>query len=73
MIQRLSSSLLTTTEAAALLRLKPHSLENMRCDGTGPLYRKHGNRVFYHRAELNAWSKGRRLMKTSGEKGEAHA
>lgn len=60
------SQLLTTAEAAELLRLKPHTLENMRCEGTGPLFRKHGGRVFYLRAEVKAWSKQRRRQIASG-------
>lgn len=58
--------LLTTVEAAELLRLKPHTLENMRCEGTGPLFRKHGCRVFYLRAEIRVWSKQRRRQIASG-------
>jgi hypothetical protein len=61
-----NSQLLTTAEAAELLRLKPHTLENMRCDGTGPLFRKHGCRVFYLRSEIRAWSKQRRRQIASG-------
>ena len=34
--------LLTTIEAAEYLRLKKHTLENMRWQGTGPPFRKHG-------------------------------
>ena len=41
------SPLLTTAEAAVWLRIKPHTLENMRYQGTGPKFRKHGGRVFY--------------------------
>jgi Helix-turn-helix domain len=61
-----TSQLLTTGEAAELLRLKPHTLENMRCEGTGPLFRKHGCRVFYLRSEIMAWSKQRRRQIASG-------
>lgn len=66
MVRRRTSQLLTTAEAAELLRLKPHTLENMRSEGTGPLFRKHGCRVFYLRAEIRAWSKQRRRQSASG-------
>ena len=61
------SSLFTTTEAAELLRLKPHTLENMRWQGTGPEHRKHGGRVFYHRRDLDQWSRNSR-RRSSGLK-----
>lgn len=61
------SPFLTTAEAAELLRLKEHTLDNMRCLGTGPPFRKHGGRIFYHRDELNEWSKSRRRKSSSGD------
>ncbi len=51
---------LTTDEAAEFLRLKRHTLENMRSLRTGPPARKHGGRVFYHVDDLIAWSKNTR-------------
>lgn len=60
--------LLTTEEAADELRLKKHTLENMRWQGTGPPFRKHGGRVFYHRAELRAWSAQSRRRSSSGQR-----
>lgn len=60
--------LLTTEEAAGLLRLKTHTLENMRWQGTGPPFRKHGGRVFYHRKELLEWSERARRQSSSGRK-----
>jgi hypothetical protein len=60
--------LMTTTEAAALLRLKPHTLENMRWQGTGPKFRKHGGRVYYHRRDLKVWSDNSRRQTSSGPK-----
>jgi hypothetical protein len=48
--------LLTQSEAAELLRLKPRTLEVYRRHGKGPSYRKFGpRRVLYARAELIAW------------------
>ena len=60
--------LLTTMEAADYSRLKKHTLENMRWQGTGPPFRKHGGRVFYHRAELKQWSDQARRRSSSGQK-----
>lgn len=58
--------LMNTAEAAAFLRLKPHTLENMRWQGTGPKFRKHGGRVFYHRMDLKEWSANSRRQASSG-------
>ena len=60
--------LLTTAEAAELLRLRKHTLENMRWLGTGPPFRKHGGRVFYHRADLKTWSDQTLRRSSSGQK-----
>lgn len=68
MTDRRRQQLLTTTEAAEELRLKKHTLENMRWQGTGPPFRKHGGRVFYHRADLKKWSEQTRRRSSSGEK-----
>jgi len=55
MANRRKSQLLTTKEAAEFLRLKPHTLENMRSQGKGPIFMKLGGRVFYHRTDLKTW------------------
>jgi hypothetical protein len=57
------SRFLTTAEAAEFLRLKKHTLENMRSQETGPPYREHGGRVFYHLDDLIPWSKNPRRKK----------
>jgi hypothetical protein len=57
------SRFLTTAEAGEFLRLKKHTLENMRSQETGPPHRKHGGRVFYHLDDLIAWSKNTRRKK----------
>lgn len=62
------SDLLTTEEAAALLRLKPHTLENMRWLGTGPCFLKLGGRVFYRRIDLREWCNQARRRSSSGRK-----
>lgn len=68
MASKRKSQLLTTAEAGELLRLQAHTLENMRWQGTGPPFRKHGGRVFYHRAELKEWSDQARRRSSSGRK-----
>ena len=68
MANRRKSQLLTTKEAAEFLRLKPHTLENMRWQGKGPIFMKLGGRVFYHRADLKAWCKEARRRSSSGER-----
>ena len=71
MANRRKSQLLTTKEAAEFLRLKPHTLENMRSrrEGSeGPIFMKLGGRVFYHRADLKTWCKEARRRSSSGEK-----
>ena len=49
-------TLLTTEEAATFLRVTRSTLDHYRCVGRGPIYRKHGVRVFYTRASLIRWS-----------------
>ena len=68
MSNRRKSQLLTTKEAAEELRLKPHTLENMRSDGKGPIFMKLGGRVFYHRADLKTWHRESRRRSSRGEK-----
>lgn len=36
----------------------------MRWMGTGPIFRKHGGRVYYHIDELQEWSMERRVKST---------
>ena len=66
MPKSIRSPFLTTPEAAELLRLKPHTLENMRWQGTGPKFRKHGGRIFYVLAELRQWTDASRRQSSSG-------
>lgn len=51
-----NDDLLTTKEAAKLLRLSPRTLQNHRARQTGPLYTHHGRRVFYRRTDVENWS-----------------
>ena len=48
---------LTTVEAAAWLRLTKNTLEKMRVQGRGLVYRKHGRYVRYHIEDLVDYSK----------------
>ena len=46
------SPFLNVREAGVFLRLGKRTLDNMRWMGTGPNFRKHGGRVYYHFDEL---------------------
>jgi hypothetical protein len=56
---------LNVREAGDFLRLKKRTLDNMRWMGTGPTFRKHGGRIFYHIDELKEWSLASRANSTS--------
>jgi hypothetical protein len=56
--------LLTAIEAAQFLRLSPITLSHYRYQGRGPIYRKHGWRVFYAKADLVEWSERQRWAST---------
>ena len=56
---------LNTAEAAAWLRLTRNTLEKMRVQGTGPLYRKHGRYVRYHIEDLVDYSQANKRRSTS--------
>jgi len=60
------SPFLSTMEAAVYLRLSVRALENYRLNGSGPLYRKHGNKVVYPLGNLNDWSEKREFKHTGG-------
>lgn len=57
--------LLTTSEAAPLIGVKPKTLENWRVLGRGPVHIKAGGRVGYELADIEAWKAGRRATSTS--------
>lgn len=48
-------ALLTPEEAAAIVRLSPVTLRNMRSERRGPAPTYMGKRVYYLRRELYAW------------------
>jgi predicted DNA-binding transcriptional regulator AlpA len=56
---------LTIEEAAAVLRVKRRTLDNLRWAGNGPKFRRHGGRIVYHRDELLEWSEQRRARVAS--------
>jgi Helix-turn-helix domain len=56
---------LNVAEAADFLRLRKRTLDNMRWMGTGPSFRKHGGRIFYHIDELKEWSLATKAKSTS--------
>lgn len=47
---------LNTAQAAHYLCIATRTLEEMRKHGEGPPFRKHGRLVFYHIADIDAWS-----------------
>ena len=57
--------LLSVQEAAEFLRLKRSTLDHYRCEGRGPIYRKHGARVFYPKPDLIRWSERNSYASTS--------
>jgi len=63
-------TLLTTSQAADLLRLSRRTLEGLRVRGTGPIFRKIG-RVFYEKADLLTWLDAASRTSTSDRGGVA--
>lgn len=57
--------LMTPGEAAKFLHLSPITLSHYRYQGRGPVYRKHGWRVFYLKTDLLAWSERQRWASTA--------
>ena len=56
---------LTNSEAAAILKLSPRTLEKLRVNGGGPRFRKFGSRVIYAREDLDVWANERVCESTS--------
>jgi len=56
---------LNTVEAASWLRLTKNTLEKMRVQGRGPVYRKHGRYVRYHIEDLVDFSTAGKRSSTS--------
>ena len=58
--------LLTTEEAAVILRVKPHTLEKRRCTGGGPPWTiPFGRVVRYDAKKLREWLRQREQTSTS--------
>lgn len=57
--------LLTNTETAELLGLKPNSLEIWRLQGKGPKYRKIGRLVRYVESDVLEWLNAQTRTSTS--------
>ena len=53
---RASNPFLTTKQTAFHLGLSPRTLAAMRCDGRGPVCRRHGRNWFYHIADIEKWT-----------------
>ena len=66
MAEEKTSPFLNVKEAAAYLRLRKRTLDNMRWLGIGPRFRKHGGRVVYHSDDLTTWSDSATRLPTSG-------
>ena len=56
---------LNTVEAAGWLKLSKNTLEKMRVQGRGPVYRKHGRYVRYHIEDLVDYSQAAKRSSTS--------
>lgn len=61
---RKGSPFLNTPQAAFYLGLGVRTLQAMRADGTGPVFRRHGRHVRYHIEDIDARS--RRLVGADG-------
>ncbi|MEM1087860.1 MAG: helix-turn-helix domain-containing protein [Pseudomonadota bacterium] len=57
--------LLSANEAADFLNLSPITLSHYRCQGRGPIYRKHGWRILYAKPDLVDWSNRQTWSSTS--------
>lgn len=56
---RKGSPFLNTQQAAHYMCISERLLEQMRRDGKGPRYRKHGRHIRYRINDLDAYSEGR--------------
>lgn len=61
------SPFLSTAQAAFFVGLSRRTLEKMRVQGLGPVYRKHGRYVRYHIADVEAWSNAHLKRSTSDD------
>ena len=63
------SPFLNTAQAAHYIGLSYRTLEQMRWNGLGPDYRRHGRFIRYHIDDLDDWSRsnGRAARKGAGD------
>ena len=61
----IASPFLTVEEPANYLRPKNRTLGNMLQMRTGPVFQKHGGRIYYHEEELTTWSLDSRVHSTT--------
>jgi len=68
------STVVTSREAAQLLRIEPQTLRCWRLKGTGPRFIRFGakkGRVVYDLSDIEAWLAGRKFQSTSEESATA--
>jgi hypothetical protein len=70
-VESLPDGRMDTRNAAAYLGLAVQTLARKRCDGTGPRFVKRG-RIFYYRADLDAWLQGGQARSTAEAKQAAN-
>ena len=58
---------LNTRQASHRLALSVRKLEQMRSDGSGPRFRRHGRLIFYHIDDLEIWSRSTTERETGRE------
>lgn len=63
----MENDFLTTRQAAAIVGLKPNTLEIWRLRGTGPKYIKFGRAVRYRQSDLETYIEAQTRQSTSQE------
>jgi hypothetical protein len=66
-VQVLPDGRMDAKNAARYCGLSEKTMAMKRCTGTGPKYVKRG-RIFYHRADLDAWLSAERFGSTAQQK-----
>lgn len=70
MIDGSDNPFMTIAEAAKYLRIKRRTLDNLRWQGLGPRFRRHGGRIVYRLGDLLEWSE-QRVARTTTTKSQA--
>jgi hypothetical protein len=55
MSEEAENAFLIVAEAAEALRMAKRTLDNHRCKGTGPKFRRHGGRIVYRHECSASW------------------